>query len=674
MVELVVPGKIGITEENLILGVVGLGYREFGRQLDKAGSCNIDVVCAEGDLWREEIRAEAVYSFGGSTMCSGSMINNTSRDARPLFLTAHHCDISAANQSSVVVYWNFQSENCGDLGGGTLDQFTTGSTVLADYAASDMTLIELDSSPDPAFGVTFAGWDRTDTAPPSAVAIHSPGADEKCISFEDEQTNISSYLNEASPGNSTHLRIDSWNLGTTEPGSSGSPLFNPNHRIVGQLHGGWASCTRDTSDFYGRLFVSWTGGGTAATSLSNWLDPSATGVTVLDTYDPAATGLGVTPYAALVSAGDVGGPFSPGSQEYTLENKGEAALNYSVTTNEDWLSISPGTGSLASGATVLVTVSINAAADTMAAEFYEGSVEFANTTTGEGNATRDVELTVGQRSVAVSFNMDENPGWDMEGDWAWGTPLGQGGEPGGEHGSPDPTSGATGSNVLGYNLQGDYDNDMAATHVTTEPINCTGLSDVRLRFQRWLGVESVGNGLGDYDHAVLAISTNGSDFHTLWENSAELIDSSWTAVEYDISDYADDNATVTLRWTIGPTDGTWVYCGWNIDDVQLWAFGEVGEIPGPTVQLKILSTAPNPFLDFVTILYECDSITTISARVLNLQGYTVANLGTQTSQEGENTWSWNGETTAGARLPAGLYFFELSYPTTTEHTTVVHLH
>jgi len=286
VVELVVPeGKI-ISEENLTLGIVGCGYREFGRQLEKAGDCNIDVVCSEGDAWRDEIRAEAVFSFGGSTLCSGSMINNTAEDGRPLFLTAHHCGVTDEKAPTVVVYWNYQSENCGDLGGGSLDEFTTGSSLLASYYVSDMTLIELDEFPDPAFGVTYAGWDRTDVDPFSAVAIHSPGADEKCISFENDQTSTTTYLQNASPGDGTHLRIESWNLGTTEPGSSGSPLFNYEHRIVGQLHGGYASCTDDLPDWYGRLFTSWEGGETADTRLRDWLDPLGTGATVLDTYIP----------------------------------------------------------------------------------------------------------------------------------------------------------------------------------------------------------------------------------------------------------------------------------------------------------------------------------------------------------------------------------------------------
>ncbi|MCO6497599.1 MAG: T9SS type A sorting domain-containing protein [Chitinophagaceae bacterium] len=72
----------------------------------------------------------------------------------------------------------------------------------------------------------------------------------------------------------THWIVD-WDSGVTEKGSSGSPLFDNNHRILGQLHGGYSSCTSsDLRDWYGAFDLSWSGGGTNSTRLSNWLDPS----------------------------------------------------------------------------------------------------------------------------------------------------------------------------------------------------------------------------------------------------------------------------------------------------------------------------------------------------------------------------------------------------------------
>jgi subtilisin-like proprotein convertase family protein len=183
----------------------------------------------------------------------------------------------------MVVFWNYQTSTCGGKPDGLLTDFQTGATFRASYAPSDFALVELDNMPSPIWSVGWAGWDRTDVATTSAVAIHHPTTDEKRISFENDPTSITSYYNTSTPGDRTHIRITDWDIGTTEPGSSGSHLFDQNHRVVGQLHGGDAACGNDLSDWYGRLAISWEGGGTSSTRLSDWLDPGNTGVWNTDT-------------------------------------------------------------------------------------------------------------------------------------------------------------------------------------------------------------------------------------------------------------------------------------------------------------------------------------------------------------------------------------------------------
>ncbi|MGD8451284.1 MAG: M28 family peptidase [Phycisphaerae bacterium] len=157
---------------------------------------------------------------------------------------------------------------------------------------------------------------------------------------------------------------------------------------------------------------------------------------------------------------------------------------------------------------------------------------------------------------------DVDPGWTTQGLWAFGHPTGGGGD----HGGPDPTNGYTGTNVYGYNLSGDYENNLPERHLTSTAIDCTGRFDVQLSFWRWLGVE-----IPTWDHAYVRISTNGSSWTTLWENTDEVADTAWTPVTFDIAAIADDQPTVYLRWTMGTTDTAWQYCGWNIDDVRLTA-------------------------------------------------------------------------------------------------------
>ncbi len=307
----------------LEVGSVNHGYTGFGYpDPDRSGSCNLDVVCAAADgwpqvdAWRDQIRSVAVISTGGSTFCTGFLVNNVAQDLKGYFQTANHCGINSGNAASLVTYWNYENSWCrqpnstpsGQPGDGSLSQYNSGSYFRAASSASDFTLVELDDPPLAAADTYWAGWNNAPGDFASAVGIHHPNTDEKRISFENQATTTTSYLGTSVPGDGSHVRITDWDVGTTEGGSSGSPLFDPNQRVVGQLHGGYAACGNDDSDWYGRVSVSWNGGGTAATQLKAWLDPGATGATTLDgrnsctppTFDftispnPASAGQAVT--------------------------------------------------------------------------------------------------------------------------------------------------------------------------------------------------------------------------------------------------------------------------------------------------------------------------------------------------------------------------------------------
>ncbi len=177
----------------------------------------------------------------------------------------------------------------------------------------------------------------------------------------------------------------------------------------------------------------------------------------------------------------------------------------------------------------------------------------------------DVNITVGAPVPVHLFHMDADPGWTVEGDWAFGVPQGIDG---------DPSSGATGTNVYGYNLAGEYTDGMSATYLTTLPIDCSPLTMTELHFERWLGVESA-----TYDHATVEISNNGMDWTVLWDHAgATFTDTAWLHQEFDIAAIADGQPTVYIRWSMGPTDGSQTYCGWNIDDVEIWGIAAPGAL------------------------------------------------------------------------------------------------
>ena len=87
------------------------------------------------------------------------------------------------------------------------------------------------------------------------------GSGEK-ISFDNDPASTASW------GGAATWHISNWEDGTTEPGSSGSPLFNQDGRVIGQLYGGTANCSNNIDDYYGRFDVSWASGGAANVRLS----------------------------------------------------------------------------------------------------------------------------------------------------------------------------------------------------------------------------------------------------------------------------------------------------------------------------------------------------------------------------------------------------------------------
>lgn len=232
-----------------------------------------------------------------------------------------------------------------------------------------------------------------------------------------------------------------------------------------------------------------------------------------------------------------------------------------------------------------------------------------------------VVIAVGAEEVVFEDLFEERGNWTLTGLWNIGIPLGQGGQEL-QYPVPDPSEGCNGPGVLGYNLAGDYENSLPARDATSPAIDCSGHAETRLRFCRWLGVEQP-----IYDKATVSISTNGTDWTTLWQNPAIIVDLEWMNIEYDISEIADNQPAVYLRWTMGPTNNGLRLCGWNIDDVrvvsltcQTWTCGDAdaNEIVNISDAVYLISyifgggSAPEPLLSGDA---DCNQIVNISDAV-----------------------------------------------------------
>lgn len=214
-------------------------YRNFFKGMSKSslnkitgfgdsGACNNNVHCEEAADWQDEVRSVGMIVLdNGTRLCTGSLINNVKENYAPYFLTANHC--LEGDLDTWVIWFNYESSSCNNPQQEPTAQTLVGASLKANNSASDFALLILDETPPLDYNVYYNGWSNINTAPSSSVCIHHPSGDIKKISYEDDQATSSSWA--GTPENS-HWRVV-WDDGTTEGGSSGSPLYNPDHRVVG---------------------------------------------------------------------------------------------------------------------------------------------------------------------------------------------------------------------------------------------------------------------------------------------------------------------------------------------------------------------------------------------------------------------------------------------------------
>ncbi len=314
------------------------GYRSITdseireKAIGNSGDCNFDVNCSiEGfDTLKDKLKKSVGFIILGNFVCTGTLINNTSNDKAPYFLTANHCNGDSESTWAFRFNWISGNPSCGTTNNSTdtaVDQTTSGATLLASNPESDFKLLRLDGGLDPSWDLEWAGWDRTNDVPGAAVGIHHPSGDIMKVCKENNPLSVTKTDIGGIAAPVASWVVENWDLGVTEGGSSGSALFNLSGRIVGQLAGGGAACngTNDNNqpDFYGRFNVSWDFGNSDSTRLSNWLDPTNTGRQTLDMLSVEL--LGGTPDEEEVIL-----TFSPSDGIVKIDNTTDDVLEYIV--------------------------------------------------------------------------------------------------------------------------------------------------------------------------------------------------------------------------------------------------------------------------------------------------------------------------------------------------------
>ncbi|NND77610.1 MAG: T9SS type A sorting domain-containing protein [Flavobacteriales bacterium] len=284
---------------------LGYAYRDL-RGLGGSQHCEVDVNCSEGEGWANEIDATVrirTRISGNLFWCTGTLMNNTSQDCKPYILSALHCALNGVQSSTAdydlyKFYWKFQTPGC-DSGNASAASAITGCDLRGDSndgggsSGSDFMLLELQENIPASYNPFWAGWSKSSVASSGGgVCIHHPNADVKKISTFSNTPQTASW----NPGssNNNHWRVfweetdNGW--GVTEGGSSGSGLFDAEHKLIGTLTGGASFCEGvnppngpDDPDMFGKMnrhFVS--NPNPSSEKLSEWLDPIDNGATTFE--------------------------------------------------------------------------------------------------------------------------------------------------------------------------------------------------------------------------------------------------------------------------------------------------------------------------------------------------------------------------------------------------------
>lgn len=249
-------------------------FVKSGDDFGKSGECNNDVNCSFALPFQKEKASVCMVVIYGINICSGAVINNTNENGEPLFLTAFLCyngtfsDPPQILINNSVFIFNYESPTCNGSNG-SKNQSISGGTLISSSNTTDYLILVFPFTIPSNFFTYYSGWDRSDGPPANTFTIHHPSGDVKKITFDNDPPTISPIVVNTNAGPCTGVagqpvfwKVGEWESGTTEGGASGSPLFNPNHRIIGQLWRGCAACEgtspNNLPDVFGMVHHSWT--------------------------------------------------------------------------------------------------------------------------------------------------------------------------------------------------------------------------------------------------------------------------------------------------------------------------------------------------------------------------------------------------------------------------------
>ncbi len=252
-------------------------------RIGRSEECNIDINCPPGNHWQRHKHGIVRLTINGTTFCTGVLVNNTSNDGKPYLLTANHCVADNDDATGSVFLFGFESSFCNG-NNGNVNMTLSGAELLATQENLDFSLLELNEIPPRSYRPWYAGWNRTGQIPQSTVTIHHPQGDVKKIAIDLDPPETGTFGPGYTPEG--HWRILQFDYGTTESGSSGSPLFDQNGHLKGLLTGGSARCGSAVNDFFCKFSLAWSNYPGDSHQLQPWLDAAGTGRVTMEGFNP----------------------------------------------------------------------------------------------------------------------------------------------------------------------------------------------------------------------------------------------------------------------------------------------------------------------------------------------------------------------------------------------------
>ena len=254
--------------------------------------------------------------------------------------------------------------------------------------------------------------------------------------------------------------------------------------------------------------------------------------------------------------------------------------------------------------------------------------------TSGGSYPATDQSPAGERMIYYTLYQDDFEGtlnWALSGEFQWGTPTGNGGNPG----NPDPVGAYSGIHALGTDLTGlganpyNYEPDLTegtADLAVSENLNVLYYKDLHLFFRRHLNIEV-------WDWAAIEVSTDDGDtWNTVWGSNGYVNDFQWNQQKVTIPSQFWRADQLRMRFSMGPTSAMNNYSGWNIDDVYLtgeyiskdvgvseWIYPQSGSghTSSDSVTVRIRNYGGEPITDPVPVAYSFNGGTTWTINQMN---------------------------------------------------------